>query len=246
MLLVDLERLWRVQKMVHTKYKAWRSPTASPVGECDLTEVLAGVDGGVNAVQLRETQVADLTRPFFATQILLHDAVAAPLIFLKTPLAPSSAALAPSLDCGVHLPGRPIAGFSQPQNMATVRAASGGESILVSRSVHSVDAAVDAEREGADLIVAGTVFPSMSHPGGDTLGLPALRSVCESVSVPVIGIGGITAKNAGNVIRAGASGVAVISAIWDAPDPRVAAAELRSAIDAAWKESHSRAEPAPL
>ncbi len=88
------------------------------------------------------------------------------------------------------------------------------------------------------MLVLGTVFPSQSHPGGPTIGLEGVREVCDAVSIPVIGIGGITAANAGDVIRAGASGVAVISAIFDADDPRAAAAELRAAIDAAWAERH--------
>jgi thiamine-phosphate pyrophosphorylase len=112
------------------------------------------------------------------------------------------------------------------------------ESMIISQSVHSTEAALRAEQEGADLLVLGTVFPSSSHPGGETIGLEGVRAVCDAVSIPVIGIGGITAANAGDVIRAGASGVAAISAIFDADDPRAAAAELRAAIDAAWAERH--------
>jgi thiamine-phosphate pyrophosphorylase len=114
-----------------------------------------------------------------------------------------------------------------------------GEDQFFSASVHSIEAALQAERDGADMLVLGTVFPSTSHPAGTTIGLAGVREVCAAVSIPVIGIGGITAQNAGDVIRAGASGVAVISAIFDAPDPRVAAAELRAAIDAAWAERHT-------
>jgi len=100
--------------------------------------------------------------------------------------------------------------------------------------VHSVAAARQAEDEGADMVIAGTVFASKSHPGGATIGIDGLRAICEAVSIPVIGIGGITAENAGDVIRAGAKGVAVISAIVDAVDPRAAATALRRAIDEAW------------
>jgi thiamine-phosphate diphosphorylase len=102
--------------------------------------------------------------------------------------------------------------------------------------VHSVEAARDAERDGASLLIAGTVFASASHPGGETIGSDGLREICAAVRVPVLGIGGITAANAGDVIRAGASGVAVISAIAGADDPQAAAHGLRHAIDAAWHE----------
>ena len=110
--------------------------------------------------------------------------------------------------------------------------------VAVSRSVHSPEAATRAEAEGADMLVLGTVFPSPSHPNGPTIGLDGVREVCARVQIPVVGIGGITAQNAADVIRAGASGVAVISAIFDAPGPRAAAAALRTVIDAAWRERH--------
>jgi len=110
--------------------------------------------------------------------------------------------------------------------------------MLCSRAVHSLEAAVRAERDGADLLVLGTVFASTSHPGEPTIGLDGVRAICGAVRLPVVGIGGITAENAGGVIGAGAgaSGVAVITAILDALDPHAAAAALRSAVDDAWRE----------
>jgi thiamine-phosphate diphosphorylase len=104
--------------------------------------------------------------------------------------------------------------------------------MLISRAVHSVDAAVRAERAGADLLQAGTVFETASKPGAELLGIDGLRAICAAVSVPVIAIGGITAITAGGALRAGAKGVAVISAIADASQPREAASSLRRAIDA--------------
>jgi thiamine monophosphate synthase len=57
-------------------------------------------------------------------------------------------------------------------------------------------AARAAEAEGADYLVAGTIFESPSHPGQPGAGIDFLRSVCEAVSIPVIAIGGITPENA--------------------------------------------------
>ena len=102
----------------------------------------------------------------------------------------------------------------------------------VSRSAHSVDAARRAESEGANFVVLGTVFPTQSHPGVATIGVEGVRAVCAAISIPVIAIGGITAENARLVIEAGAAGVAVIGAIFDAANVRAAAAALRAAIDA--------------
>jgi thiamine monophosphate synthase len=98
------------------------------------------------------------------------------------------------------------------------------------RSVHSVDAARRAEAEGCEYVVAGSVFPTSSHPGGPTGGLALIEAVARSVSIPVIAIGGITAGNARQCIDAGARGVAVISAIFDADDPKLAAEHLWKAI----------------
>ena len=104
---------------------------------------------------------------------------------------------------------------------------------LVGRSVHSVEAAAKAEADGADFLVLGTVFPSRSHPGRPAAGIELVREVAAAVTPPVVGIGGITAENAGQVIEAGASGVAVISAILAEEDPRSAAAKLWDAVSGA-------------
>lgn len=109
-----------------------------------------------------------------------------------------------------------------------------GRGMVLSRSVHDEAGAREAGEAGADMLVLGTIYPSRSHPGGVAAGLDLVRRVTRAVAVPVIGIGGITAANAGEVIAAGASGVAVISAILAAPDPAGAAAGLRRAIDRAW------------
>jgi thiamine-phosphate diphosphorylase len=77
------------------------------------------------------------------------------------------------------------------------------------------------------------VFATASKPGAATLGVEGLRAVCEAVRIPVVAIGGITAENAASVVAAGATGIAVIGAIFDAPDPGAAAASLRHALEAA-------------
>lgn len=105
-----------------------------------------------------------------------------------------------------------------------------GPDMLVGRSVHSEVGAVDAECQGADFLVLGTVFETASHPDGQIGGLALVREVTEAVGIPVLGIGGISADNASGVIGAGASGVAVITAITMAENPLEAAAGLAMAI----------------
>lgn len=91
---------------------------------------------------------------------------------------------------------------------------------LIGASVHSLEQAHQAEREGADFIVFGPIYDTPSkRQYGAPQGLPALEQVRGAVSRPVIAVGGITPERVGEVRKAGASGVAVISAILSAERP---------------------------
>ncbi len=68
------------------------------------------------------------------------------------------------------------------------------------------------------------------------IGLEGLAEVCGAAGVPVVAIGGVTAESAGACITAGASGVAVVSAVFAAPDPSEAARQIRAAVDQALHE----------
>ena len=105
-----------------------------------------------------------------------------------------------------------------------------GDGSLVGRSVHSADGARRAKEMGADFLVLGTIFPSGSHPGGAAHGVGIIPRVIRKTGLPVIGIGGITTENAGEVLRSGAVGVAVVRSILGAADPSAAARELMAAM----------------
>ena len=79
------------------------------------------------------------------------------------------------------------------------------------------------------------MFASRSHPGEAPAGPGLMRQISEKCRLPLIGIGGITPENAAEVIEAGASGVAVISSILAAPEPKSAAADLKESICEAWR-----------
>jgi thiamine-phosphate pyrophosphorylase len=81
---------------------------------------------------------------------------------------------------------------------------------LVGRSVHSVESAVDAEREGADFVIFGPVWSSESHMGTSPQGLDALAAVARAVSIPVLAIGGVTEDRIAECEAAGAAGYAAI------------------------------------
>jgi thiamine-phosphate diphosphorylase len=92
-------------------------------------------------------------------------------------------------------------------------------------SIHTLDEAAAAVKEGADFLVVGAVYESASHPGRPAAGLDLVRQTSR-LGVPIIAIGGITSARAPQVRDAGGYGVAAISALWDAPDPAAAALDL--------------------
>jgi len=103
--------------------------------------------------------------------------------------------------------------------------------LLIGVSVYSLGEAVKAERDGADYLGAGAVFPTKTKADARYLGLDGLREVLETVKIPVVAIGGINHENVREVLRLGVDGIAVISAIVGAPDVKRATLEMRRIID---------------
>jgi thiamine-phosphate pyrophosphorylase len=117
---------------------------------------------------------------------------------------------------GVHLGER-----SMPVEEARrfVREKNPGGDFLVGVSGHSIESVQTAERLGADYAIFGPVYETPSKIAfGPPQGVGQLAEVCRSVSGPVIAIGGITIRNAGECVRSGASGIAAIRMFQDATD----------------------------
>nr|WP_152655812.1 thiamine phosphate synthase [Oceanobacillus sp. CFH 90083] len=91
--------------------------------------------------------------------------------------------------------------------------------LLAGKSVHSLPEAEQAQREGADYVLYGHIYPSRSKPDQQPRGLAELREVTGVLAVPVYAIGGITPERTKEVITAGAAGVAVMSGIWVVDNP---------------------------
>ena len=192
----------------------------SALGGLSLEEAVAqAVEGGANLVQLREKDLP--AAELLALAGKLRTVTQGRALFLVNDRL--DVALACAAD-GVHLPerGLPVA--------AARRLA--GEEFIIGRSVHGVAAAVRAQDEGADYVQVGSMFASRSHPDQPPAGLGLLEAVAAAVTIPILAVGGITAANVGDVMRAGASGAAVISAILGAPSPREAARALAQAMAA--------------
>ena len=183
------------------------------------------VDGGVNMVQIRAPELSD--SEFDGLVSKLADAIGGRAITIVNPSGRAKR-LYRGID-GVQL------SENASTNIADVRALY-GKGALIGRSVHSVGAARAAAHSGADYLILGTIFASKSHPGGAWHGSEIIRRITSESELPIIGIGGITVENVGEVMRAGAHGIAVIRAILGADDPRTAARELRQAMDAAIRD----------
>jgi thiamine-phosphate pyrophosphorylase len=109
-----------------------------------------------------------------------------------------------------------------------------GADAILGCSAASAAAARLGARLGANYLGVGDVFGTSSKPdAGPPLGLDGLAEVAGAAELPVVAIGGIDPTNAAAAIRAGAHGVAVISAVVSAADVRVAAARLRAVVDEA-------------
>ncbi len=99
-----------------------------------------------------------------------------------------------------------------------------GNDFLIGISTHSLREAKEAEKGGADFITFGPIFETESKKRyGPPAGINRLREVVRSVHIPVLAIGGIKEENVREVLNAGAHGIAVISAVLNAPAPDVAA-----------------------
>jgi thiamine-phosphate pyrophosphorylase len=107
-----------------------------------------------------------------------------------------------------------------------------GPGKLIGISTHNPAQAAEAEAGGADYIGYGPVFPTTTKENPDpVVGVEGLREARAKVRIPIVAIGGITARNAGAVGAAGADCCAVVSAVLAAPNPQAAIAELSKAIE---------------
>ena len=97
---------------------------------------------------------------------------------------------------------------------------------LIGYSAHSAAECGAAGRAGADFLFAGSIYPTATHPAATPGGIRLLERCMDACTKPVLAIGGVTAGSVPELRRAGAHGVAVIRAVWAAPDPVQAAQEL--------------------
>ena len=190
------------------------------LGNRDFAQIIEeAIAGGVTMLQIREKN-AD-TREFFEIARVARNITKA----RRIPLVINDRldiALAVDAD-GLHI------GQSDLPLKAARKIA--GDKLFIGVSAGTVEEALAAEKDGADYLGASAVFPTGSKDDvGSAIGLEGLARICAAVKIPVVAIGGIGLANAADVMKAGAAGIAVISAILAQKDIKAASETLRAQI----------------
>jgi thiamine-phosphate pyrophosphorylase len=184
-------------------------------GRSTFEIVRAAVDGGATVVQLREKDCS--TREFIEQALAIKDFLedrGVPLIINDR----VDVAQAVEAD-GVHL-GQTDMPLGTAKKIL-------GDTMIIGISAESLQDAVEAEKGGADYLGVSPIYATPTKTDtAPPLGLEGLREIRKAVRLPLVGIGGLNRDNAAEVIRNGADGVAVVSAIVAADDPRTAAVTL--------------------
>ena len=176
-----------------------------------LAKIESAARAGVDWIQIREKDLSGRALAELVREALRRVAAGRQILVnerLDVAYAVSAA--------GAHLGegGLPV---GEAKRLLHERKAAAG--FLVGASVHSLEAAVAAEKAGADYVIFGPVYATPSKAQyGPAQGIARLAGVCASVSLPVLAIGGITLQNAGACLEAGAAGIAAIRLFQDAGD----------------------------
>ena len=107
-----------------------------------------------------------------------------------------------------------------------------GEDKIIGVSAQTVEQAIKAEKDGADYLGVGAVFPTSSKADAVEVEHATLRDICVAVQIPAVAIGGISAENVSQLAGTGIDGIAVISAIFAQDFPKLAAEELKKKVEA--------------
>lgn len=175
---------------------------AEQIRENLISSVKMAIDGGVKAVQLRGKNLHARELLKIAERLRNLTNIESVKLFINDRI---DVAMAVEAD-GIHL----------GQNSMPVKSVKEltGNRYIIGVSTHGLKEALDAENGGADFITVGPIFETESKLRyGLPIGLTKLAGVCDKVKIPVFAIGGISNERVGSVMREGAHGVAVISAV---------------------------------
>lgn len=191
-------------------------------GRTTLEIVELAIKGGVTCVQLRNKEASDDEFRKEAYQLIkLTRHYSIPLIINdRVEIAQEIGAQ------GLHL-GQSDMPLAEARNIVD-------KSMIIGISAETVEDAIVAEKNNADYIGISPVFQTQTKKDiAPPLGLDGIRAIRNAVNLPLVGIGGISAANAAEVIHAGADGVAVVSAIVSADSPNYASRMLLQTVQEA-------------
>jgi thiamine-phosphate pyrophosphorylase len=182
----------------------------------------AALAGGATAVQLRAPELTDARLEALAGELAERCRTAGALFVVNDRVA-----VAASVGAGAHV--------GQGDDPGSARQVLDPTAVL-GVSVSTTDEARAAEVAGADYLGV-TVWATPTKPEAEPRGLDGLRAIAREISLPVVGVGGIHAGNAADVLGAGAAGIGVVSAVGAAPDPVRATESLVDAVHR-WEEGN--------
>lgn len=182
------------------------------------TDVEEAIKGGVTLVQIREKKVGTLEFYNLAVKIkIITDKYKIPLIINDR------LDIAQAIDAaGVHL--------GQNDMPADIARRILGENKIIGVSTTTLEEAQKAERQGADYVGVGAMFPTTSKDDASAVSVKCLKEIKEGISIPVVAIGGINEKNVALLKPANIDGIAVISAILGRESVKIAAEKLGALI----------------
>ena len=184
-------------------------------GKTLYEQVEEAIKGGVTFVQLREKKLDE--------ESFLNEALEIQKLCRKYNIpfvVNDSVEIARKINAdGVHV-------GQSDMEAVNVRSILGNNKIL-GVSAQTVEQALLAEKQGADYLGVGAVFPTGSKADADDVSYDTLKEICSAVSIPVVAIGGINEINVSTLKGSGVLGIAVISAIFAKDDIRSATRELK-------------------
>ncbi|WIM38542.1 thiamine phosphate synthase [Paenibacillus sp. PK4536] len=170
-----------------------------------LVKIASQIYSWTTAIHIREKKWSD-SQIINAVQQLIHTGVPRSKIRIN-----SRPQLAVDLNIGgVHL----------SEHMSYITTDDPLSRWKVGRSVHSIEQALQAQDEGVDYLFYGHIYATTSKPDLSPRGLDQLEKLCHAVSIPVIAIGGIQPEHCQDIHQAGATGIAVMSGIFEAEHPQ--------------------------
>ncbi len=164
------------------------------------------IDGGADAIQLREKTISD--EEFISLAREIHDIAIqrGTLLIINDRVDVAKEVNAE----GVHL-GQQDMGISEARDVI-------GNEKIIGVSTHNVEQARQAQKEGADYIAIGPAYPTHTKINEPPVGLEVVQEIAKEISIPFVVIGAVTLENLDEVLKTGATRVAVCSAIISSKD----------------------------